>query len=120
MHDVASHQIVVDAEHALCRMEHRGGCGSETNTGDDAGILTALPHDFFVKVMQRDFSDTLPAPGRYAAGNVFLPTDAAEREECKALINQLIAEQELDLIVWREVPVDPVTANVGDVSAPSD
>ena len=116
MHGEASHQIIVDAEHALCRMEHRGGCGSESNTGDGAGILTALPHDFFVKVMQRDFSVTLPEPGRYAAGNVFLPTNAAEREVCKTLINQLLEEEGLKLLAWREVPVDPVGANVGSVA----
>ncbi len=116
MHGQASHQIIVDAEHALCRMEHRGGCGSETNTGDGAGILTALPHDFFVKVIARDFGVELPEAGHYAAGNIFLPTDRAEREVCKTLISQLIAEQSLDLLAWREVPVDPVGADVGAVA----
>lgn len=112
----ASHQIILDAEHALCRMEHRGGCGSEANTGDGAGILTALPHDFFVKVMQRDFGIDLPDAGRYAAGNIFLPTDSSEREVCKALINQLISDEGIELIAWRELPVDPQTANVGVVA----
>lgn len=116
MHGEASHQIIVDAEHALCRMDHRGGCGSEANTGDGAGMLTALPHDFFVKVMARDFNLALPEVGRYAAGNVFLPTETAEREVCKTQVNQLLEAEGLQLLAWREVPVDPVGANVGSVA----
>jgi len=116
MHGEASHQIIVDAEHALCRMDHRGGSGSEANTGDGAGMLTGLPHAFFVKVMARDFGIELPEAGRYAAGNVFLPTDATERELCKTLVNQLIEDEGLILLAWREVPVDPNGADVGSVA----
>ncbi|MEH6359001.1 MAG: glutamate synthase central domain-containing protein, partial [Pseudomonadales bacterium] len=112
----ASHQIIVDAEHALCRMEHRGGCGSESTTGDGAGILTALPQLFFAKTLQQEFSITLPQPGRYAAGNVFLPTDTAERDFCMTLVNGLIEEQGLQLMTWRTLPVDPEGANVGAVA----
>lgn len=115
----ASHQIIVDAEQALCRMEHRGGCGSEANTGDGAGILTALPHLFFSKILQQEYAITLPEAGRYAAGNIFLPTDAAEREVCMSLVNQLITEQGLELLTWRTLPVDPVAANVGAVAMSS-
>jgi len=78
-----SHQIVKDADHLGCRMDHRGARGSERNTGDGAGMLTALPHDFLVKAARQDFGADLPEEGRYAAGNVFLPTDEGERQKCQ-------------------------------------
>ena len=64
----ASHQTVLDADHVLRRMVHRGACGCETNTGDGAGILTTLPHKFLTKVAQQDLGVELPVPGGYAAG----------------------------------------------------
>ncbi|MDX1561930.1 MAG: hypothetical protein R3305_03345, partial [Gammaproteobacteria bacterium] len=70
-----SHQIIRDADHLLCRMDHRGARGAEPNTGDGAGILTALPHEFLAKCAKESFGIDLPEPGRFAAGNVFLPTD---------------------------------------------
>ena len=68
-----SHQIVRDADHLLCRMEHRGARGAEANTGDGSGILTALPHEFLARVARESFGEALPEAGRYAAGNVFPP-----------------------------------------------
>src|SRR5262245_22267011 len=50
-----SHQILLDADHLLCRMDHRGARGAEPNTGDGAGILTALPHEFLAKVAKSEF-----------------------------------------------------------------
>ncbi len=76
-----SHQIILDADHLLCRMDHRGARGAEPNTGDGAGMLTALPHEFLAKVAKQEFGVTLPAPGHFAAGIVFLPQDPAEREQ---------------------------------------
>ncbi len=81
-----SHQIILDADHLLCRMDHRGARGAEPNTGDGAGMLTALPHEFLTKVAKQEFDVTLPSPGKFAAGIVFLPTDPAERERCKAVV----------------------------------
>ena len=78
-----SHQIVLDADEVLRAMDHRGACGCETNTGDGAGLLTALPIEFLRKVALRDAGLTLPEDGKFAAGNVFLPTDATERQHAK-------------------------------------
>ena len=50
----STHQIVLDAEHILRRMVHRGGCGCEANTGDGAGILTGLPNTFLTRVAKQD------------------------------------------------------------------
>ncbi len=109
----ASHQIVADAEIMLQRMEHRGGCGCEANTGDGAGILTGLPHDFCVKVAKRDLSVDLPEAGLYSAGNVFLPVDDAERAQCIAGVEKIIAEQGQKCLGWREVPIDTEGADIG-------
>ncbi|HEX5637045.1 MAG TPA: glutamate synthase subunit alpha, partial [Gammaproteobacteria bacterium] len=108
-----SHQIVLDADHILRRMEHRGACGCETNTGDGAGIMTSLPHTFLSRVAKEAFGTDLPAKGRYAAGNVFLPVDTTERETCKKLINEQIAAAGQKLIGWRLLPVSPEKADIG-------
>jgi len=108
-----SHQIVVDAEIMLQRMEHRGGCGCEPTTGDGAGILTGMPHDFCVKVAKQDLGVDLPATGLYAAGNVFLPTDEAQRQACIAGVEKIIEQQGQKCLGWREVPVDTDGANIG-------
>lgn len=108
-----SHQIVLDADHILQRMVHRGGCGCEPTTGDGAGILTGMPHDFMVKVVREQFGETLPALGRYAAGNLFLPVDERERAHCKQAVEEIIAEQGQRLIGWRDLPVDVEGADVG-------
>ena len=79
-----SHQIVVDSEDLLRRMDHRGACGCEANTGDGAGILTALPHEFLHKVVKADLGVDLPEPGKFAVGNVFLPQIGSERDRCRA------------------------------------
>ena len=108
-----SHQIVLDADHVLRRMVHRGACGCETNTGDGAGIMTTLPHDFLKKVAQKDLGVDLPAPGCYAAGNVFLPTDDAERATCKKLVDEVVAKQGQKILGWRQLPADPIHADIG-------
>jgi len=109
----ASHKIVTDAEIMLQRMEHRGGCGCEANTGDGAGILTGMPHDFCVKVAKQDLAVDLPALGLYAAGNVFLPTDEQQRQRCIEGVEKIIIEQGQKCLGWREVPVDTEGADIG-------
>ena len=108
-----SHQIVRDAEHLLCRMDHRGARGAEPNTGDGAGILTALPHEFLARVFKEEFGTDLPAPGGYGAGVVFLPTDAEARERCKQIVAEICTAEGQRLVGWRKVPVDPDGADLG-------
>ncbi len=115
----ASHQIVVDADHILRRMVHRGACGCESNTGDGAGILTALPHRFLRRVARDDLGVELPPPGSYAAGNVFLPTRERERELCQRAVDALLEERGLRLLGWRRVPADPIHADVGPTARAS-
>ena len=108
----ASHQIMLDACHVNSSMAHRGGCGFEKNTGDGAGILTALPHSFFTQV-GKDIGMSLPAPGRYAVGNIFLPQTTSKRAACKKAIENVIRDEGQQFLAWRRIPVDPRKADVG-------
>ncbi|HEY4328093.1 MAG TPA: glutamate synthase central domain-containing protein, partial [Phycisphaerae bacterium] len=104
-----SHGIVQNALTMLEHMDHRGACGCEQNTGDGAGILTALPHDFLVKIAKRDSNITLPPAGKYGAGIVFLPTDNEQRSVCEAALLKAIADQGQVFLGWRNVPTDNST-----------
>ncbi|MEX2468820.1 MAG: glutamate synthase large subunit [Pseudohongiellaceae bacterium] len=108
-----SHQIMLDAYHLNSRMDHRGGCGFEANTGDGAGILMALPHSFFNKIARAELNAELPEAGRYAVGNIFLPTDPDELARCQEAIARIVAEEGQRFVGWRDVPVDPDGADVG-------
>ncbi len=110
---VPSHQIMLDAYHLNSRMDHRGGCGFEANTGDGAGILMAQPHSFFKKVAAEEFGADLPDADSYAVGNIFLPQIEEEREKCYSVINEIVAEEGQTLVGWRDVPVDAKHADVG-------
>jgi glutamate synthase (NADPH) large chain len=107
-----SHQIMLDAYHLNSRMDHRGGCGFEANTGDGAGILMALPHGFFQKIAQESFNADI-TPGQYAVGNIFLPQIEEERARCQDAIGKIIAEEGQQLLGWRDVSIDPDGADVG-------
>ena len=108
-----SRQIIDDADRMALHMTHRGACGCEENTGDGAGMLTGLPYELLEKVAKSDLGVDLPERGKYGTGIVFMPTEKAEREECRSIINAIIEERGQKLIGWREVPVDPAGANVG-------
>ena len=71
-----SHQIVSDAISILCNLEHRGAVGADPRAGDGAGILVQIPHGFFAR-KAKDLGFTLPAPGEYAVGALFMPRDTA-------------------------------------------
>ncbi len=109
----ASHQIVLDAEHILRHMTHRGACGCEENTGDGAGILVALPHKFLRKAAKSELHIDLPEVGQYGAGIIFLPTDKTARIEFKAVVADIVAEQGQTLLGWRNVPQQSDAADIG-------
>jgi len=108
-----SHQIVADAEHMNCCMEHRGAVGYEKNTGDGAGILTALPHKLLNQIASEEFNSALPEQGAYGVGIVFMPTDDKERERCRAEFDKQITAFGQRLIGWRILPTDPNLADIG-------
>jgi len=108
-----SHAVVADALTALIRMSHRSANGPEENTGDGAGILFALPHEFFRTVAQAELGITLPRPGRYGVGMMFLPRDPDERAVCKATVEEYVTRQGQSVLGWRAVPTDPVSLGNG-------
>ena len=98
-----SHDVVAMGITALNNLEHRGATGAEENTGDGAGILVQVPDAFLRQAV--DFA--LPPVGSYAVGNVFLPIEDPEAaEKASAQIAQLAAEEGLEVLGWRDVPVD--------------
>ena len=108
-----SHQIVVDANQALINMEHRGACGCEKNTGDGAGMLTSIPHEFFTRIAPQEIGCELPESGQYGVGNVFLPTDDRQKQTCIDAMNQVIENQGQLLLGWRDLPTDADKADIG-------
>ena len=107
-----SHQILLDARDMLDSMSHRGACGCEANTGDGAGFLTALPHEFLARVASEDLGRDLPPPGQFAAGNVFLPRGDELRQRCKDEVEAIIQSEGQELIGWRPVPTRTVEADI--------
>ncbi|WP_436934855.1 glutamate synthase large subunit [Halovenus marina] len=98
----SSREIVTDGIDLLECLEHRGTTGAEKETGDGAGILLQIPHEFFDETLSAD----LPAPGEYAVGSIFFPQDETARVELKDTVEQTFASEGLDVITWREVPTD--------------
>ncbi|KAB2054543.1 hypothetical protein ES319_A12G262100v1 [Gossypium barbadense] len=101
----SSRKTVTDALEMLIRMSHRGACGCETNTGDGAGILVALPHGFY-KEVAKDVGFELPPPGEYAVGMFFLPSSESRREESKNVFTKVAESLGHRVLGWRSVPTD--------------
>src|SRR6202048_731513 len=100
-----SHQIVSDAISILCNLEHRGAVGADPRAGDGAGILVQIPHAFFAR-KAKDLGFTLPEPGEYAVGALFMPREKAWRKVIQSIITDQIEAEQLTLLGWRNVPTD--------------
>ena len=105
-----SHEIIFQGLEILKKMEHRGACGADKLSGDGAGILIQLPHAFFQEECPKIGID-LPEAGRYAAGNVFLPT-GDDTKEGMEIMERAVLTEGLELLGWRELPVDSSTIGV--------
>ncbi|MGA3125530.1 MAG: glutamate synthase large subunit [Candidatus Korobacteraceae bacterium] len=101
-----SHSIVEKGIEVLTHLEHRGACGCDPETGDGAGVLIQIPHDFFVRECAA-LGMTLPDPGSYAVGMVFLPVAKLERLQCEGVVEKIIQEEGFEVMGWRDTPVDP-------------
>ncbi|MCU0641781.1 MAG: glutamate synthase large subunit [Candidatus Margulisbacteria bacterium] len=95
-----NHQIVEQGLEILKRLAHRGAVGADPQTGDGAGIMIQIPHEYYLTQLD------LPKPGAYGTGLVFLPREKKEREKCKSLIAGAVAQAGQNLIGWRTVRVD--------------
>lgn len=110
-----SHQIVADAITMLERMDHRGACGCDPNTGDGAGILLQIPHEFlYDECLELGFR--LPKYGEYAVGMIFFPYDEKQRNDCKEIINRKVEKLGFELLGYRKVPTRNETLGEGSLS----
>jgi len=99
----ASHEIVQMGIDALCTLQHRGAIGAEKNTGDGAGILMQIPDKLYRDSLPFD----LPAKNQYATGIAFLPHDVKQAERALKQLEKLAEEEDLVIIGWRELPIEP-------------
>ncbi|MFF2484721.1 glutamate synthase large subunit [Paenibacillus sp. NPDC058071] len=100
-----SHTVIRQALTLLENMEHRGGQGSEPNTGDGAGILLQIPHDFFARELKKQEIE-LPQEGAYAVGMMFMPQSEDIRASFEQELARIIEEEGQSLIGFRTVPTD--------------
>ena len=107
-----SHEIVQKGLEVLINLGHRGACGWDPETGDGAGILIQMPHEFLGRECEK-LGFTLPGPGEYGAGVVFLPKDSDQRSRCEDLFEHIVEEEGLRLLGWRDVPVDESKIGIG-------
>ena len=103
---VKSHAIITQGLEVLINLGHRGASGADPETGDGAGVLVQMPHEFFDKECDR-LGIALPERGEYGVGMVFLPRDPAQREACEQIIERVVAEEGQRFLGWRDVPVSP-------------
>ena len=106
-----SHQIIHNALEILVKLEHRGAVSSDGRTGDGAGILIDVPHEYFSRVCEFE----LPKAREYAVGMVFLPKSFNQNNYCITTFEDAIKKQGLTVLGWRDVPVD--TSNLGKIAA---
>lgn len=106
-----SNTIIHNALEILVKLEHRGAVSSDGRTGDGAGILIDIPHDFFKRVC----SFNIPQPKEYGIGMVFLPKSTNQSSYCISILEEEIKKQGLRIIGWRDVPVD--SKSMGEIAA---
>ena len=100
IHGTKSHSLVDQALTVLENMRHRGAEGADKKTGDGAGILVQIPHEFIL--LQ---GIAVPERGRYGTGLVFLPKDETRRAQLTSIIEEEAQKACMQITHWREVPV---------------
>lgn len=101
---IASYKVICDALEILMNLEHRGGAGAEENSGDGAGILIQIPHEFF---LTQELGFKLPSKGDYAVAQMFLSPNFDAKEEAKNIFLQGLKDKKLEFLGFREVPFNP-------------
>ena len=112
-----SNKILQQAIEILKNLDHRGASGSEVNTGDGAGVLIQMPHGFFRDVCKKA-RITLPAPGEYGSGLVFLPRDRVKRRRLEERFMQIVQSEGQTVLGWRTVPTD--NSSLGETAKSSE
>ena len=99
-----SHDIILKGIQILVNLQHRGASGSDPVTGDGAGVLIQIPHAFFERECAR-LGFTLPLPGEYGIGMVFLPVERNQRLLCEGILERIVREEGLAVLGWRDTPI---------------
>ncbi len=108
-----SHDIIQRGLTVLLNMDHRGATSSDNKTGDGAGILMQIPHDFYISL-----KISVPERGKYGTGLVFLPVNEEEADYCVEVLNRFVEAEGLQVIQWRPVPVD--SSVIGEIAKRSE
>lgn len=111
-----NHKIVRDAQRLAISMNHRGACACDNDTGDGAGVLTAIPHDFYSAKLKDEENVQLPAFGQYATGIFFL--DKLHHQESETKFAALAEELDVSVLAWRTVPTN--NSSIGAVAKNSE
>ncbi|WP_322796114.1 glutamate synthase large subunit, partial [Tepidiforma sp.] len=114
-----SHQLVLDGLTALENLHHRGASGSEPNTGDGAGILIQMPHEFFRRECAH-LGIRLPEAGHYGAGLFFASRDQRATDQARALFAAIVEEEGQHLLGWRRVPTNNASLGATALAAEPD
>ncbi len=100
-----SHDIVLKGLQILVNLAHRGACGCDAETGDGAGVLIQIPHEFFLKATP-EFGFRLPEKGQYGIAMCFLPVERSQRLICEGLLEKISREEGLAVLGWRDTPLN--------------
>ena len=104
-----SHSIIRQGLEILTNMTHRGAEGADSKTGDGAGVLIQIPRDFY---LIQGYS--LPPEGQFGTGLIFLPQDREESSKCKEILCNIIIDEGVNIIGFRDVPRD--SSVIGEIS----
>ncbi|MCR4586730.1 MAG: glutamate synthase large subunit [Lachnospiraceae bacterium] len=102
----ASHKLVSDALYIVENLEHRAGKDAEGKTGDGVGILTQIPHKYYVKVMKKE-GVSLPGIRQYGVGMFFFPTNDLDMRQARSMFEIIVRKAGLKILGWRKVASDP-------------
>ncbi|MGK7917553.1 MAG: glutamate synthase subunit alpha, partial [Prochloraceae cyanobacterium] len=107
----STHNLIEMSLRALGCLEHRGACSADRDSGDGAGLLTAIPTQLFQSWFQQQ-DIPLPDSESWGVGMVFLPREPEIADERRAHIEEIVREENLTVLGWREVPVSPEVLGV--------
>lgn len=102
---IKSHEIIANSLKAVESMKHRCASGAEINSGDGAGILSEIPHQFFCKVLKEQ-NVVLPDAGLYGVGQIFLSKNPEKNQKLRKMITECIKRMSMEVIAWRKTPTN--------------
>ena len=101
-----SHDIIRKGLEVLINLTHRGAAGCDPETGDGAGILIQIPHEYFAHECGVLGMPPLPQAGAYGVAMCFLPVDKHNRLQCEGVLERIAQEEGLKVLGWRDTPVN--------------